>query len=225
MDALVAHVASAADRPAGCSCTRASGRSSDIRDDLAALVDEAGDDVLGVQDADDVVGRRRDRPAAGCTGWWRRAGGLRRRASTPRPTRGARAAPSTPAPCADPSLSAWCSLTCSCGSSRPPSRLSAMSSSISSGECTCRCPVFFTPHQLQQQVAAAVQEVDRPREGALGPLHRDDGPHRRSGRVLQRERLRHELADDHRQGRQDEQDDDRRGGLGGFGFAVLRRAG
>ena len=73
-------------------------------------------------------------------------------------------------------------------------------------------------HQLQQQVAAAVEEVDRPRERALRPLHRHDGPHRRPRRVLQRQRLRHQLADDHRQRRQDEEDDDGRGGLGGLGL-------
>ena len=40
-------------------------------------------------------------------------------------------------------------------------------------------------HQLQQQVAAAVQEVDRPGEHALRPLHGDDGPHRGSRGILQ----------------------------------------
>ena len=47
-----------------------------------------------------------------------------------------------------PSRNARCRRTCSCGSSSPPSRLSAMSSSISSGECTWRWPVVGTRNRL-----------------------------------------------------------------------------
>ena len=86
------------------------------------------------------------------------------------------------------------------------------------GRVDVSMPGVLHPHQLQQQVAAAVEEVDRPRERALGPLHRDDGPHRRPRRVLQRERFGYQLADDHRQGREDEEDDNRGGGLGGLGL-------
>ena len=73
-------------------------------------------------------------------------------------------------------------------------------------------------HQLQQQDAAAVQERDRPGEDAMRPLHRQHGEQRRGGRILQRERLRHELADDDREGREDEQDDDGGGRFGGVGL-------
>ena len=79
-------------------------------------------------------------------------------------------------------------------------------------------PGVLHAHQLEEQVAAAVQEVDRPRERMLGPLHRNDRPHRGLCRVLQCDGLRHELAHNHRQRRQDQQDDDGRRGLGGFGF-------
>ena len=73
VDALLAHVASAADRRGCCSCTRASGRSSDVSDVWLAIVDETRDDILGVEDADDVVGRVAIHRAAGCRGSWRPA--------------------------------------------------------------------------------------------------------------------------------------------------------
>ena len=46
---------------------------------------------------------------------------------------------------------------------------------------------------------------------------------RRAGRVLERERLRHELADDHRERGEREQDDRRRGRLGRVGIQAGNR--
>ena len=133
-----------------------------------------------------------------------RAGGgdpraRRQTASRCRWPRAARAAPSAGCAVRRPRRSARCRRTCSCGSSRPPSRLSAISSSISSGECTWRWPVDGT----------------RSRRSSSAPLplrKRSTSENRRSdhcigrtvqiavrGRVLQGERLRHQLADDHRE--------------------------
>ena len=89
-----------------------------------------------------VVERARSR-AAGCKGSWRRARGPRTgrrhvdRASCSRGTINWRAVAAQ--------RRARCRRTRSSGSSSPPSRLSAISSSISSGEWTCRWPVFGTP--------------------------------------------------------------------------------
>ena len=63
--------------------------------------------------------------------------------------------------------------------------------------------------QLQQQHAAAIQQRDRPGERTHRPLHRKHGEERRPGRVLQRERLRHQLAEDDREHRQKDEDDGR----------------
>ena len=51
------------------------------------------------------------------------------------------------------------------------------------------------------------------REDAQRPPHGHEGEERGLGRHLQRERLRHELADDHRQGRQEEEHGHRGGGV------------
>ncbi len=64
--------------------------------------------------------------------------------------------------------------------------------------------------QSENQKPTAVQKTDRPGEETLRPQHRQ---HRRDGhlgRVLQRQRLGHQLAEDHRQGRQRQQDGDGR---------------
>ena len=69
----------------------------------------------------------------------------------------------------------------------------------------------------QDQIAAAVEDRDQPRVGPQRPLHGDDGVDQRLRRILQRDRLRHQLADDHGQHREHEEDDDRghlHGGLG-----------
>ena len=76
-------------------------------------------------------------------------------------------------------------------------------------------------HQLEQQHAAAVQERDRPREHTNRPLHRQDGEEGRGGGILERQRLRHELADDDREGGEENQDD---GSGGRFGRCGLHRA-
>ena len=68
VDALLAHVVqqligrNAAVHPSERTQQRHQGR-------LRAIADEARDDVLRVEDADDVIRRARDRPAAGCRGW------------------------------------------------------------------------------------------------------------------------------------------------------------
>ena len=67
------------------------------------------------------------------------------------------------------SRSARCSRSCSSGSSSPPSRLSAISSSISSGRVDVPVRLHRRAHQAQQQQAAAVQPGD---ERAVDPERR-----------------------------------------------------
>ena len=71
-----------------------------------------------------------------------------------------------------PSRSARCSRTCSSGSSSPPSRLSAMSSSISSGEWTWRCPVDATPSSRSSSAplpfSSAIDGANRRSDHCIG---------------------------------------------------------
>ena len=61
--------------------------------------------------------------------------------------------------------------------------------------------------QLQQEDAAAVEQRDRRSEEPLRPLHRQHCQDRHARRILQRERLGHELAENHGEHRQHEEDD------------------
>ena len=69
---------------------------------------------------------------------------------------------------------------CSSGSSSPPSRLSAISSSISSGEWMCRCACVGAPMSRSSEQAAAVQPGD---EGAIQPQRRQHRQKRVQGRL------------------------------------------
>ncbi len=64
--------------------------------------------------------------------------------------------------------------------------------------------------RAQDQDAAAVEERDERPEEPLRPLHRQHGRDRNARRVLQRERLRYQLTDDDGEAGQDEKDGDRR---------------
>ena len=75
-------------------------------------------------------------------------------------------------------------------------------------------------HQLQQQHAASVEQVNRAREDADRPLHRSQCEEGGLGRHLQRERLGHELADDHGKGGEEDQHRDRGGRLCRHGVDV-----
>jgi hypothetical protein len=70
--------------------------------------------------------------------------------------------------------------------------------------------------QLQQEDAAAVEQSDRRSEEPLRPLHRQHGQERHARRILQRERLGDELAENHGEYRQHEQYDQGRRRVGGI---------
>ena len=93
-----------------------------------------------------------------------------------------------------------------------------MSSSISSGECTCRCPVFFTrisfSSRLPLPLRKSIDHANACWDHCIGTTVHIAV---RVGSCSASD-FGHELADDHRQRRQDQQDDDGRGGLGGLGL-------
>ena len=103
------------------------------------------------------------------------------------------------------SRSARCSRRCSSGSSRPPSRLSAISSSISSGEWMWRCDWDGDPISRSSKQARAVEPLDERPVQPQRRHHRDQRVERGLGRVLERQRLGHELREDDLRHGQDEQ--------------------
>ena len=114
-------------------------------------------------------------------------------------------------------VSARCSRCCSSGSSSPPSRLSAISRSISSGEWRCRWPLLARAEEARStnddvplSTAMNGRKTDR------ATTHRQHRGERDFRRILERERLRHEFAEDELYGREAESSTtaaaDRRGG-------------
>ena len=194
--------ASAADRPTWSAAVVAAGSTRSPSAAGSVPAQAAQRQLLGVQDADDAVARAAiDRHA--------REARLRQR---DRARRASGASTSTASTWSHGTISsraglsrsrsARCSRRCSSGSSRPPSRLSAISSSSSSGEWTWRWPVWSHAQQPQHQQAAAVEDADERPVDQQRPLHRHHRGQRHLRRELQRQRLRHQLAEHHVEDRQ-----------------------